>query len=206
MALWEKESEGLITPVSFQPTPKCGSKEKCDTLLGAHPEEGLRLVWEVGGTNMEHSGHQKAHVNLDAPSSLFSCGQDPKNPSTVSLQGTVSLSPVSSVFYLRVRARVYSCPICSSRRKSSSMSCLCWEVIWTEARTHLREVLSFLSSLVLLFIYLFISIFPFFLSFECIHFLFLGWRWYGEVVWIYFTQGIGSVTLFSLLFFSSPIS
>lgn len=40
MALWEKESEGLITPVPFQLTPKCGSKEKCDTLPGAHPEEG----------------------------------------------------------------------------------------------------------------------------------------------------------------------
>lgn len=137
---------------------------------------------------------------MDGPHSLPSCGQNPESKHC-SLQGTFSLSGLLSLL-LEGRDRVYSCPICSSRWKSSLMRCICWEVIWTEACTHLREVLSFL---VLLFIHLFIPIFPFFLSFECIHFLFLGWRGYGEVAWIYSTQGIGSVTLFSCLFFS-PIS
>lgn len=44
MALWEKESEGLITPVPSQLTPKCGSKEKCDTLPGPHLEGGGEIV------------------------------------------------------------------------------------------------------------------------------------------------------------------
>lgn len=43
---------------------------------------------------------------------------------------------------LEGKRQVYSCPICSSRWKSSLMRCLCWEVMWTEACTHLREVLS----------------------------------------------------------------